>query len=103
MKVVSGAKKLDVGPKVVTAGGYSRYNAGQAKNIKQRPVETTSMERPQIQIFTNGQKQEKVAAGFNVSYDSSFSAIKNNIFNFKGGVPEDRRTGAQQYPKSTAE
>ena len=61
------------------------------------------MERPQIQIFTNGQKQDKVAAGFNVSYDNSFSAIKNNIFNFKGGVPEDKRTSAQQNPKSTAE
>lgn len=52
----------------------------------------TSIERPKIQIFKNGQKQaETAAAGFNVSYDSSFSAIKNNIVNFKGGVPEDRR------------
>lgn len=40
----------------------------------------------------NSKKQEQqAAAGFNVSYDSSYSAIKNNIFNFKGGVPEQPR------------
>ena len=94
VKVVSGTKKFDGGVKMVTAGGYSRYGGGAAKNIKQRPgVDTTSIERPQIQIYMNSQKQEQqAAAGFNVSYDNSFSAIKNNIFNFKGG--QDGRVAA---------
>lgn len=53
VKVVSGTKKQFeqpvVGNKVVAAGGYSRYaGGGQTKNLKQRPIDTTSIERPQI-------------------------------------------------------
>lgn len=37
-----------------------------------------------MNIYETSQQRE--AAGVNVSYDNSFSAIKNNIFNFKGGL-----------------
>ena len=59
VKVVSGTKKFDGSGKMVTTGAYSRYGNGGAKNVKQRPgVDTTSIERPQIQIYMNSQKQE---------------------------------------------
>ena len=54
VKVVSGTKKFDGGVKMVGTGGYSRYGGGgPAKNIKQRPIDTNSIERPQIQIYMN--------------------------------------------------
>ena len=47
VKVVSGSKKIDGGVKLVSAGGYSRYGGGAPpKNVKQRPIDTTSIERP---------------------------------------------------------
>ena len=37
----------------------------------------------------NNSKQNEKTAGFNVSYDNSFSAIKSNIFNFTGATSKD--------------
>lgn len=44
--------------------------------------------QPKIQFYNQESSQhrpEKMGAGFNESYDSSLSGIKNGIFNFKGG------------------
>lgn len=96
MRVVSVTQKFAEGNAKVVPGGaaYTRQAPGPAKNPRQRATDMASIERPQIQIYKNNQKQEQqAAAGFNVSYDSSFSAIKNNIFNFKGGGPADGAAG----------
>ena len=47
-------------------------------------------QRIQIIQETSQTRQPTTAAGFNVSYDNSFSAIKTNIFNFKGGVTNNQ-------------
>lgn len=50
MRVVSVTKNFEAGAsKVVPSGaGYSRYGPGPAKNTRHRPIDMTSIERPQI-------------------------------------------------------
>ena len=88
VKIVSAPKKFE-SSKLVSAS-YQRPIAG-PRNLRKAVVDS-SIERPKMQIFMNssGHTAEKTA-GFNVSYDNSFSAIKNNIFNFKG-IPKDPQT-----------
>ena len=60
---------------------------GVGRRAFQSTAAESSLERPKVvNIYETSQQRE--AAGVNVSYDNSFSAIKNNIFNFKGAARE---------------
>ena len=92
-KIVPAQKKFESSKLVSTS--YQRPIAGPRNLRKPVPVDA-SIERPKIQIYMNNSNHNtEKTAGFNVSYDSSFSAIKNNIFNFKGNAPNAKD------PKST--
>ena len=108
VKIVSAAQQFDSSK--VTGGAYNRsMGVNNVRNVKARPIDG-SIERPKIQIFTNNSKQNERTAGFNVSYDNSFSAIKSNIFNFTGatssnaqdhakqGKPNDQVVGSEDVP-----
>lgn len=97
VKIVSAQKKFE-SSKLVSAG-YQRPIAG-PKNLRKAAADS-SIERPKIQIYMNNSNHNtEKTAGFNVSYDSSFSAIKNNIFNFKGSGanPKGPQTAGNSGP-----
>ena len=48
---------------------------------------------------TSQTRQRENTNGFNVSYDDSFSAIKTNIFNFKGGNNKDQQEAVSTEEK----
>lgn len=54
-----------------------------------------------VNIYETSQQRE--AAGVNVSYDSSFSAIKSNIFNFKGGLRDQALKAVAQVRQQNQE
>lgn len=72
--------KDQVKPQTLEASATKQVQARQGR----RQQAEGSIDRPTVvNIYETSLQRE--AAGVNVSYDNSFSAIKNNIFNFKGG------------------